>query len=343
MAAIKCAHSKAILDGKLSKMSTGSKRARRSTAKQPATSAKRGNQIAESVENSPWFEYLCGESDLQLGLPRDWVVTLYERLDENQPAGVMKGLLTEQWFLELHQWRDFAVDVKALLQQPFSSEQEHALASLATELLWYIKHIVCDQLVHQIVDVSGSDQQALQQLQREGMVPGHGDPTGNNCMADSLLQLLVSEGYVQEMTPQERQIMCRSVRSHFVGREQLHPRDANGRCNAFAYLQHHRHAEAALLYFMSKCQILKPIPSETGLLLAVHARLPSLGDLLRLVGPEGMSINLPGPRVHLYCFSGREFGGFHYDPLFSTAEVLTIACVPEPWGIVILLLLPSFL
>ena len=173
--------------------------------------------------------------------------------------------------------------------------------------------------------VSGTDKAALEELERQGFTKGRGRVWGqNNCLLDTLLQLLIRHGYLAGMREVDRREQCRACRSMFIRNEALHPRDSSGARAPGAYLQHHIHGSAAVAHFMAKCAALKPIPVETGLVLRVHARLPHLGDTFRLCAPGGLSIEEPGPTIHAYCFSGGGLAGFHYDPLFAADEVAVV-------------------
>lgn len=273
------------------------------------------------VERGAWFVYLTGARDDQLNLPREWVLQCHEALEESIGKHDLSRVLNEDWFLNLQQWPIFAVQAVDWLDAPPSAEREDILQLLGEQLLFTIQHLVAEQLQTQMLDVSGTDRAAIRHLESLGWQYGRGQVWGaNNCFLDSLLQLLVQAGHLAAMAPDERRQACRDCRAALLLSPALHPRDGEGRLDPTAYLQHHMHGAAAAAHFMEKCTVLRPLP-DTGLVLRIHARLPHLGDVIRLGGPAPHPVEGPGPLMNMYCLSGRGLQGFHYDPLVPPPAV----------------------
>ena len=119
---------------------------------------------------------------------------------------------------------------------------------------------------------------------------------------------------------QMREALCKELRQHFEEQPRLVPRNARGRPCKGAFLQHHRHAEAAIIWFLNKLSCLEGLPSS-GVRLLVHARYdteaapPETLDILR-----GRGL-LDGPPLEFHLFNKTAHGtsGYHYDPLFVPA------------------------
>ena len=141
-------------------------------------------------------------------------------------------------------------------------------------------------------------------------------------MADSLLQLLIAHGVLAaDITDVERDAACEAnrrelVHSHLPNRR---PRDQRGRNDPRAYLEHDRHAQASVEFFLRRfaARRLQDLPDE-GIELIVYSRFDS--DALPVATTricERLGAGRAGPalRFCLYNTTGDGISGFHYDPL----------------------------
>ena len=275
-----------------------------------------------SMQSSRWFLYLHED----LGIAEHWVTSLHEWLSDLLSVSVVHDLLwspkDQDWFLDLQNWPIFAVESKILLEQARGNEEDEQLTALAGLLVYEIGVIVSNNR-ELAVDVSTSDAKAITNLKAAGWTFGIGQVWGeNDCLLDSLLQLLIACGFLPQMELRLREKWCKECRVHFCGSEGLHPRSRTGMKDPHAFLQHHLHANAAVAFFMSKCGALKNLPA-CGLNLEVHARLPHLCDQVRLCVTEDDPEAIASV-FNVYCKSGGGLSGYHYDPMFmvSQAQIL---------------------
>ena len=155
-----------------------------------------------------------------------------------------------------------------------------------------------------------------------------GDGHNNECLADSILQLLSFHGFVSATLLEcraERRRACAQCRNHLVTHvnSQLHPivRTANG-CedrsasddeHARAFLQHDNHAETIIRFFLAQPYATGRAMSPCGMKIRVYTRWdsPTLDpdELARVIGRVG---NSGDPVVlDLYNNTGNGYTGFH--------------------------------
>jgi len=173
-----------------------------------------------------------------------------------------------------------------------------------------------------------------------GYENGHGNVWGDNqCLADSLLQLLQREGVlVGNISDRERKEACAENRCRLIAHEDPDVRPRN-RCAATgtdrgedprAYLQHDVHAEPTIWFFLewfaSKGKVLCDLP-RGGIRLTVFSRFDSaIGgrSVVQVCGREGPTGREGVLRLNLYNLTGSGSSGFHYDPLFVPAGVVVL-------------------
>ena len=180
------------------------------------------------------------------------------------------------------------------------------------------------------VSVRMSNTEALERLRQRGYVDGKGKLWGrNNCLADSLFQLLVRHRVIY-WDPANgacvddvvvRPDLCNRNRDHLCLHETLHPLGVRGERDPDAYLQHHVHGGPTIEFFMKKVPVLDGIP-EAGVVIRVHTKHDEV------VGGEGSVDSWPVLQwngsgraglalvLHLFCHTLPGGEGFHYDPLF---------------------------
>ena len=159
----------------------------------------------------------------------------------------------------------------------------------------------------------------------------NGDPA-NQCLADSLLQLLIHHGLLSsDIGEGDRREACAENRRMFVASDgPLQPRDRDAfsgqdaGVNPQAFLQHDVHAAPSVCFFMewfrSRGLSVRELPAA-GIVLTVHSRFDS-ADL----PPDrheicvGVGRGVGGVLLFdLYNSTGTGVSGAHYDPLFPNS------------------------
>jgi hypothetical protein len=184
-----------------------------------------------------------------------------------------------------------------------------------------------------------SDRTCLLELESLGLTRGRGEVfvsadgrSANQCLADSLLQLLIRNGFLLDtITIEERQAACAENRRRLcVGDDVARPRSRDAFTGEdqgedhYAYLQHDVHAEITIRFFMAWFDGLgkkgRDLPA-CGVVLTVRSRFDSLvlpPDRLAFRVGEGGSDG-GAVEFQLYNLTGEGFSGMHYDPLFPSA------------------------
>ena len=188
---------------------------------------------------------------------------------------------------------------------------------------------------HAAVDFP-TDTQKVEALRREGLEVGVGKVWGcNNCLADSLLQLMQLNNIVARAV--NREVACDALRlalTQLPLEDPLRPRDRDPvtsrilRVNNRAYLQSDVHGEFILKFFMryfeARDQVLAQLPS-TGVRIEIVSRLDSeeLPHEYTDVCRDGVP-NLDEEQLTfmLYNRTGDGFSGYHYDPVMISSARL---------------------
>ena len=168
-----------------------------------------------------------------------------------------------------------------------------------------------------------TDGQRRAALRRDGFVVGRASGDANNCLADSLLQLLVAHSFVRgPVSDAESTGACRANREALSAQPLLRPRDLHGSESRRAYLEHDRHAAPTVEFFAAwfADRWLRPMPPG-GFELHVYTRFDSSTwhEVCVLSRPGGAPVGAPH-KLHMYNSSGRGVWGFHYDPVFLVAR-----------------------
>ena len=141
-------------------------------------------------------------------------------------------------------------------------------------------------------------------------------------MTDSLLQLLIAHGVLAgDITEEERDTACEANRHELVHSTlpQRRPRHLRGRDDPRAFLEHDRHAEASVQFFLrwfaGRC--VQELPDD-GIELTVYSRFDSetlpaaTTRICRRSGTRRADLAL---QFCLYNTTGGGISGFHYDLL----------------------------
>ena len=165
----------------------------------------------------------------------------------------------------------------------------------------------------------------------------------NECLADSLLQLLVYHGLLSDdITLVMRRDACAANRALLVNHAErvLRPRVAGvagfdrADEDPGAFLQDSLHAEPTVRYFIQRFEATRrrALPAG-GILLIVHSRFDS--DTLPASEMRICRVDGGGPAelpivFDLYNMTGDGFSGYHYDPLFPVRLVGVVDGAGDP-------------
>jgi hypothetical protein len=164
--------------------------------------------------------------------------------------------------------------------------------------------------------------------------------SANQCLADSLLQLLQRAGVLSiHISEAERVHACAENRRRLVSHEvvALRPRRRCAATNVdegedpLAYLQHDVHAEPTVHFFLEwfrvKGKVLRELPVG-GIRLTVFSRFDSAvggRPVVQICERDVSQAPDRMVRMSVYNLSGSGSAGYHYDPLFTTDRVVAVA------------------
>jgi hypothetical protein len=285
---------------------------------------------------------------------RNSVSTRWERLLENVPGFVVSYLLTamhnmygqrchevlaDEWHQDWEQWDSTGSRSRSegLLQElrpddaPLTEEAAHCEWVSEAIHSRLCRHRILAEVHFQIP--APTDVEALRGLENAGWEKKRGLVYGKNqCLTDSLLQLLSFHGFLHRSLfdgdKQElRAPACHAFRDHLNsdGLDQLRPRRAvSGEWDADGFLEHDRHAPECVSFLMQWFKSNHPLLvtgslPKHGIMLRVHSKTDSITGLpayLCLCGDASLADPIE-PEFHLYNFTGQDMSGIHYDPLFA--------------------------
>jgi len=226
-------------------------------------------------------------------------------------------LASQRWFADLVAFRGLANDfLDTCGPDTAPAVAVERMTPRVTGALAEVARVVAAQRGPLII--RKTDALRRQELLKDGWVFHSASGDGSNCLADSLLQLLVLHGLLQPVPPEERLIGCGAFRSHLLEHPRLQPRDADDRLDPLAYLQHHRHAEAAVYFFLDRFSTARDqvrLP-DSGLQLVVHSRMDAKLPEDRTVICRGSGVAGDVLQLTMFNTTGDGFQGRHYDALF---------------------------
>ena len=146
-------------------------------------------------------------------------------------------LMGEPWVADLEAWTNL---VKYFRASGAPVDDVGVSLELAIpfieEALFNAMRIIVQQEASSL-SLSMTDEQRLVQLERRGLRRIRASGHDNNCLAFSILILLISHGIVQDCIPdQERIEVCDELREHLIASPELCPRDSSGEIQEDAYL-----------------------------------------------------------------------------------------------------------
>ena len=193
----------------------------------------------------------------------------------------------------------------------------HHVVAQVGELVHHLLHVVSCHETNPL-NLSCSDSERLRVLESQGLFLLQGCTwNANNCLPDSLLQCMMAH---RLLAPPDgpsflfRQAACADFRAHCCSGSVpvLVPRNVQGCVDQTAYMQHHRHAEAAVRFFLERFSGSVGVPVE-GICLHVHARYDtaaSPADEVLIAHRVGSSQG-PPLHFHLFCSTGSGSSGYH--------------------------------
>jgi hypothetical protein len=265
-------------------------------------------------------------------------------------------ILSESWSRDLELWEDLVRNLRSLGVSPIYSavcESEDVMDCLRACLR---AHTRLAAICHNdpVVASAPSDVETLAHLRTLGYEPGRGmvwtdkyvrghplmQYSANQCLADSLLQLLQRAGVLSiHISEAERVHACAENRRRLVSHEvvALRPRRRCAATNVdegedpLAYLQHDVHAEPTVHFFLEwfrvKGKVLRELPVG-GIRLTVFSRFDSAvggRPVVQICERDVSQAPDRMVRMSVYNLSGSGSAGYHYDPLFTTDRVVAVA------------------
>ena len=316
--------------------------ARRQALASGASSSRGGGTRAVApMETKRLFQALINDScgpalgggsvEVFRGLPANIVCAICAELQRSLGDAEALRLAGAQWFCDLERWRNFKRDVAQLVESVDDAGEYGILVmlnelGLLAELIFGVSNQARSQAALD-VHLTTSDEQAIARLRDRGYERRFGKLWGrNNCLADSLLQLLVIHRVIHDDQADGelwRRDACIANRNHLCANPVLHPRDRSGRQDAGAYLQHHVHARPTLKFFLDATQCpafrVRDGVTDAGIVLVVHTRYDedvlAAGIIDRTTHLDRVGATDAPLEFHLFCHTGEDVHGFHYDPL----------------------------
>jgi hypothetical protein len=227
------------------------------------------------------------------------------------------------WVKDLANWRNLALEVEQVRAGP-CPPAPGIYNAIVCECVFAATRLIAQQQAATL-PTSASDQEKREEFLASGWLWREAAAWDeNDCLADSLLQLLHLHGLVLagpkgvgEASVRERKEGCSAARQHLLRSPSLMPRNQYGRAQWDAYLQHHRHAAALVEFFLERYPPGRAQIPPGGLALVVHARydtpqVPPDSILLRAGAPRQQA---PPMEMHVFNWTGSGLAGYHYDAL----------------------------
>lgn len=258
---------------------------------------------------------------------------VFDRLSRNW-GSFLDSFWEKDWVREWNGWIEVsnALEICAgseELVQELCADAEHRFLALAQD-----NH--CLTVV--------SDEDRKRQLRHAGFTFGVGEVHQNNdCLTDSLLQLLVQHQILDGSNIRTRSLRkkaCRQCRQHLIRHSDAKLRPcvllSNGakasvsqRTHDNAYLQHEIHGPAILRFFLSHHSRTKYGCSLSQLSIKAYTRytselVPPATAALLLEPNSTTSAEAEGITLYLYCHTGNDLTGNHYDPMWKPQDVSAV-------------------
>ena len=229
-----------------------------------------------------------------------------------------------EWSKAWAGWAELVWQVQGLSVLGDDAFMEEASACIVAKL----HHFLRLASEHNAPMVFPTDAVRVRDLERRGWTIGIGEVWGrNDCLADSLLQLLVAHGVLSQdiMAPErrlERNAACEASRRRLESslNAALRPSSVDGRSGVNQFLEHDRHAAATVEFFLEAfaAQIANGLPAG-GIQLTVFSRFDSVAlpeASVRICAQRTGARPGAALQFAMFNWTGAGCSGYHYDPLF---------------------------
>ena len=298
----------------------------RGVARDVRGAARDGGRIRDSILETP----LCRKLRA-LRLDGDIVDAVLAEMQRLFGQGLAWDLAGAEWLLEWGRWEVFVEEVQRAAGSWSEGLLVHHVHLRIEEFLFALRRVVAAQ-----VEQGGAERTnegALEVLRAAGFQRGVGRIWGeNDCLADSLLQLLIFHGVVADDV--DRKTACLANRVRLEAQEDLVPRDIDGCVDFGGFLQHHRHARPTVEFFLEWFGCSGEVLPVAGFRLVVHARSDDEAHPAdEMVICEGCG-RRAGPCLdcHLFSWTGELHEGYHYDPLLLVPLLVDLAGTGDGGG-----------
>ena len=224
-------------------------------------------------------------------------------------------LFQSDWLADCtDRWSDFGEVIARQLETHGSVYWQpavHQADSKYKDLVWALQRVVLANSTL-TANLAQSDEAQLKVLSSSmGLKRLGAATTHNNCLIDSLLQLLRIHNLTENIV--DRPKRCQDVREHLCSTTDTFPRTPDGSKHPRAFLEHSRHAAIIVEQLLDDRMVYRP-----SLDLVVHARYDtrqSPPDRMRLFGGVDNPCRSGDIVLHLYNYTGNGTSGYHYEPL----------------------------
>ena len=277
---------------------------------------------AELERRGDVYAFLCGQlQELNLG---EGIVRMLES------SIVSRRAVHADWSIKWEGWARLVAQLLKVLAAGRADAVEEAFGYVSEAVRRFL--FLAESAVNEHVAFP-TDEERKEQLESEGWELRKGNVWGRgDCLADSLLQLLIVHGILPEdlnaNNGLERNEACEAVRAHLCthAHSDLRPRNLAGVENHEAYLEHDRHAAEIVSFFLTRFhgKKLKELP-EGGVALFVKTRYDALpGYDVRLTVCAQRAGAAPGGPLEftLFNWTGGGCTGYHYDLLVRRRELV---------------------
>ena len=258
------------------------------------------------------FNSKVGQRLIQVYAFPPWLVTsVFAGLAQLFTEDQVLELFEADWLRDINdRWLEFGYQLQSngALDADTSEEGLPAMVPYLKLHLFGIVRCV-RQLSTVVCNTAKSDEEHLRELTRQGFSRHTASGDNCNCFTDSLITTVVASEFIT--TPDDRKKVCDDIRSFLSQDPGMYPRDAQGRRNATAYLEHHRHGPAVITQLMSLYGA-KPAPRSFEIV--VDARWDTA---LGASDTTTVQLDVAGPDIelHLFNWTGENTAGYHYDAM----------------------------
>ena len=314
---------KALLASQGARQDASATNAETSEAKMAVQGALQVAVAADAVVAQAMPQFVLSDSNLWrhlecfYNIPPDVMEALHAGLAQVSSESSADALFMEQWLCDCNDlWAELAAALSSSSERVLLDEGEPALPGIFDEFvsaLFRIQRMALKN-TEEFGCLRQTDEQALRELalREVPLVLSKSPGTNSNCLIWSLAQGLAHLGWLDFSSNQAQR--CQSIRTKLIATHGLHPREANGRKNPVAFLEHHLHAKPIL------SQLLGELPAE-GIQVIVHSRWctpqspPEAMTFSNNPGQDGPGGGNSALAIHLFNWTGRGTAGYHYDLL----------------------------